>query len=121
MTTTSTCRRFAARSGATSRSRARIRGREALELSADASFDVALVDYAMPGMNGVDFCVRARALRADFCHDGHRARGPGRSRDALDERLGAAVIMKPYDREGVLRWVLALPPDGGDAKDGRAR
>jgi serine/threonine-protein kinase len=81
-------------------------GARALEALAGATFDVALVDYKMPGMNGVEFIRAARALRADFAAIMVTAHADlAEVRDALTQGLVHAVIMKPYDREDILRWV----------------
>jgi CheY-like chemotaxis protein len=38
-------------------------GREGLELAGLRSFDVVIVDYCMPGMNGQEFAIAMRQLR----------------------------------------------------------
>jgi CheY-like chemotaxis protein len=38
-------------------------GREGLELAGLYSFDVVIVDYCMPEMNGVEFAIKMRQLR----------------------------------------------------------
>jgi serine/threonine protein kinase len=82
-------------------------GQAALEILARLSFDVALVDYAMPRMNGVAFLRAARALWTDFAAIMVTAHADlAEVREALANGWVHSVIMKPYDREGILRWVL---------------
>ena len=58
-------------------------------------------------MNGVEFLRAARALRADFAAVMVTAHADlPEVREALASGWVHAVIMKPYDREGILRWVM---------------
>ena len=40
-------------------------GEEALRVAADVPFDIAVVDYKMPGMNGVEVAARLKEIRPD--------------------------------------------------------
>jgi DNA-binding NarL/FixJ family response regulator len=40
-------------------------GTEALQLASDVAFDVAVVDYRMPGMNGVEVAAGLKQVRPD--------------------------------------------------------
>ncbi len=81
-------------------------GPEALDLLAVSRFDVALVDYAMPGMSGVGFLRAARVLRPDLAAVMVTAHADlPEVRGALAGGAVHAVIMKPFERETILRWV----------------
>lgn len=79
---------------------------EAVALIQQQPFDLALVDYSMPGKNGVHFLRAARqyqpALRclmvtahADLDEVKH----------AHQDGLAMGVIMKPWNKDTILRWV----------------
>lgn len=85
-------------------------GEAALEVL-DEGFDVALVDYTMPGMTGVEL-LRELARRS-----------PSTGRvlvtahahlpevvDALASGLAHAVLPKPWERDDILAWVDRLRP-----------
>ena len=81
-------------------------GAKALELLVGASFDVALVDFAMPEMNGVEFLRAARTLRTDLPAVMVTAHADlPEVRAAFAAGWVHAIIMKPFEREAILRWV----------------
>jgi CheY-like chemotaxis protein len=81
-------------------------GARALEHLAGAVCDVALVDYAMPGMNGIEFLRASRIRYPDVKAVMVTAHADLEEvRAAIVEGLVHAIIMKPYDRQTILRWV----------------
>jgi CheY-like chemotaxis protein len=81
-------------------------GDEALAALAAGPFDVALVDYAMPGMNGLQLLAR---LQRDHATVGRiLVTGyPDLPELAAAARSGlaSAVVMKPWDREALERII----------------
>ena len=76
-------------------------GVEALGLVAGALFDVALVDFAMPGMNGVEFLRAARALRTDLPAVMVTAHADlAEVQAALSGGWVQAIVMKPFEFAG---------------------
>lgn len=81
-------------------------GTSALERLNEHSFDVAFVDYAMPGMTGVQFLDLARMAQPTMARVMLTAFGDLEEvRRAKAHGLVAAVIMKPWEKEDVIRWV----------------
>lgn len=81
-------------------------GAEALERLERIRFDVALVDYAMPEMNGLEFLRRASAVQpamARIVVTAHEALPE--VRQARLDGLAIAVIPKPWSRPQVLQAV----------------
>ena len=78
----------------------------ALALLDGRDFDVALVDYAMPEENGIAFLRRGAQLSpAMSCLMVTAHADLAEVRDAVSAGLAQGVIMKPWDRDTVLRWV----------------
>jgi CheY-like chemotaxis protein len=81
-------------------------GDEGLELLRRQKFDVALVDYAMPMMNGVEFLRRAAEIQPEMArlmvtaHD-----GVAEVRDARPSGLVISIISKPWQRDQILQWI----------------
>jgi DNA-binding NtrC family response regulator len=81
-------------------------GDEALHHVRRQRFDVALVDYAMPAMSGVEFLRRAAEIQPEMArlmltaHD-----GVDEVRDARPSGLVISIISKPWQREQILHWV----------------
>jgi DNA-binding NtrC family response regulator len=70
------------------------------------TFDVALVDYAMPEENGLEFLRRAQQAQPTMCCLLVTAHADlAEVREANARGLAQGVIMKPWDRVAVLRWV----------------
>lgn len=79
---------------------------EALELAKTERFDVALVDFTMPGMNGVELLRRFEEHCPDMGRVLVTAYGDlPEVQAARDEGLAAAVLMKPWDRDELMTWI----------------
>ena len=85
-------------------------GEAALEVI-DEGFDVALVDYTMPGMTGVELLQElarrspstGRVLLTAHAHLPEVV-------EALASGLAHAVLSKPWERDDVVAWVERLRP-----------
>ncbi|EMI43532.1 response regulator [Rhodopirellula sp. SWK7] len=97
-------------------------GKEALELVHRQRYDIALLDYMMPGMNGVELYREIRQVRPDLiaimitAHAG--SDGTDQARDAGTWR----VLPKPLDLQALLplidevsRWPIILVVDDDEA------
>jgi CheY-like chemotaxis protein len=81
-------------------------GLEALGLMRAAPFDVALVDYAMPDMNGLELLARALEVRPTMARMLLTAHADlDEVRAGRGQGLCVHVLRKPWDRDEVLRWV----------------
>lgn len=81
-------------------------GAEALAELATRSFDVALVDYAMPGMNGVELLHRASEVQPNMARLMVTAHGSvDEVREARATGLAINIIAKPWQKDQVLQWV----------------
>jgi DNA-binding response OmpR family regulator len=87
---------------------------EAMALLATARPALALVDYVMPGMNGVEFCrwVRLQAEHAALRLVLLTGMDSGELRAEAQAAGAAAVVTKPFDRLGLLARLNSLldPP-----------
>lgn len=84
-------------------------GEEALEALARADFDVALVDYKMPGMNGVEL-LRQISEKAPAVHR-VLLTAYADLREVIAAQtsgLSMALVPKPWDREQLLKLVTSL-------------
>jgi putative two-component system response regulator len=78
----------------------------AVQLAKKQEFDVALVDYAMPNANGVEFLRQAATLQptmACVMLTAHADLDEVKQAHAVG--LAKAIIIKPWDRDVILRWV----------------
>lgn len=74
-------------------------GLAALDLLAEEPFDLALIDFRMPGMNGFEVFTRARRVRPDLACV--LLTGYGTS-DIVDEAMAmgfSGVLPKPFNRQ----------------------
>ena len=84
-------------------------GLEALDLIKAETFDVALVDHAMPGMTGVEFLREAKALCPHLGLIMLTAHGDlDEVKNAHATGLAVAVILKPWSKSQIEEWVLRL-------------
>lgn len=81
-------------------------GADALAHVRAQRFDIAIVDYSMPGMNGVEFLRQAAAIQPEM------ARLMVTAHDALPEvresresGLAISIVPKPWSRERILQCV----------------
>jgi signal transduction histidine kinase len=89
-------------------------GGAALQLLAEAQVDVALLDFAMPGMNGAEL---ARAIRARRPHLPIVFATGFADVSALTDERDEQIIRKPFDdSELALKLSLALQRDAGAAR-----
>lgn len=82
-------------------------GEVAVELLNVQEFDVALVDYAMPGMSGIEFLRIALKVQPNMARILLTAHADLREvRESYDrEYLTAGIIPKPWDPEVIRRWI----------------
>lgn len=81
-------------------------GAAGLALVQEHDFDVALVDFAMPEMNGLELLLRVRTIRPDMGRIIVTAHaGLQEISDAASSGLLATVILKPWTNEAITRWV----------------
>jgi CheY-like chemotaxis protein len=81
-------------------------GAEALALAASQRFDVALVDYAMPEMDGVEVLkglARVQPSTARFIVTAHDELPAVLECKAAG--LAVSVVPKPWHKDQVLRWI----------------
>jgi DNA-binding NtrC family response regulator len=81
-------------------------GHEALDALAAGEIDVALVDYAMPDMDGLQLLARIQRAHPDV----GRIMVTGypdlpELSAAAESGLAAAVVMKPWDRDALMRTI----------------
>ena len=82
---------------------------EGVKLLASGSFDLAILDYKMPGLNGVEILKKARDLKAKtpvFLVSGR----PFMEKLLEEEELSglvSAVLSKPFDPEELLAKIRA--------------
>lgn len=80
-------------------------GREALQILERESFDLALVDHAMPEMTGTEFLRHAATLRPLMGRVLLTAYGDlSEVSQANATGLVAAVIRKPWEKETIRQW-----------------
>ncbi len=81
-------------------------GSEALKLVRAHTFDVALVDYSMPDMTGIEFIRAARAVANTLPFVLITAFGDVPEVQEAARELGVVkILLKPWREEDVNRWV----------------
>jgi DNA-binding NtrC family response regulator len=97
---------------------------EALAIIQQQPIDLALVDYSMPGKNGIHFLQAVKTLQPSLRCLMLTAHGDlDEVRRAHQSGLTLGVIMKPWNKETILRWVdntlrlASMKRSIGDMKD----
>ena len=86
-----------------------INGKDALEKLKTEKVDLALVDFNMPEMNGLEFCRAVKSSTLDLKIAMLTASGYTRERDAEITALGVlAYVRKPFTARELLNWVKRL-------------
>ncbi len=87
-----------------------VNGKNALEKLKTEKVDLALVDFSMPEMNGLEFCRAVRGWAAPELKIAMlTASGYTRERDAETSELGITVyIRKPFTSRELLDWMKRL-------------
>jgi CheY-like chemotaxis protein len=75
------------------------RGEAALEILAAEPFDLMIVDYKMPHMNGFEVHERARALRPDMVFMLLTGHGTTDVVEDAADRGFQSILLKPFTRE----------------------
>ena len=79
---------------------------EALGLLSRRSFDVLVLDFAMPGMNGQQLLEKARAIDPDIPCIFVTAYAELHSvRDAARNNGVVKLLMKPWEKDTLTRWL----------------
>jgi response regulator RpfG family c-di-GMP phosphodiesterase len=79
---------------------------EATAFLSEHTFDVAIVDYAMPEVSGVAFLRKAAEIQPEMaCLMVTAHADLPEVKQAYALGLARAIILKPWDRETILRWV----------------
>jgi response regulator RpfG family c-di-GMP phosphodiesterase len=69
--------------------------------------DLALVDYSMPGKNGIHFLRAAKTLQPTMRCLMLTAHGDlDEVQNAVEDGLALGVISKPWNKDTILRWVV---------------
>jgi serine/threonine-protein kinase len=97
-------------------------GAEAIEALLRVDFDVALVDYVMPGMNGVELLRRIAELAPTV----HRVLLTAYAdmqevKAAQESGLSMALVPKPWDRDQLFKLVTSLASLARVLRSARAR
>jgi CheY-like chemotaxis protein len=79
---------------------------DAVQITRRQEFDVALVDFSMPEVNGVEFLRQAATLQPNMACVMLTAHADlDEVKQAHAQGLARAIIIKPWDKDGIVRWV----------------
>ena len=79
---------------------------QALELLREGDYDVLVTDHAMPGLSGVELLMRVRDAYPRLGRVMVTAHAElAEVREAFENGLSTAVVMKPWRREELLHWI----------------
>jgi DNA-binding response OmpR family regulator len=94
-----------------------MRGREALDLLDETSFDVVVLDIKMPGMDGIEVLREIRQRHPDTAvlvltgHASQELSAEGRSLGAFD------YLIKPIKLEAIVERIMAAAGNGRSGND----